>query len=81
MAYKSKFKGKEIDDKLDLVQELSTDVTSIKEGIKDIPKKEEFKTINGESIIGEGNIEITIPESTQGEYTSVISDKTITTPM
>ena len=80
MAYKSKFKGKEIDDKLDLVQELSTDVTSIKEGIKDIPKKEEFKTINGESIIGEGNIEITIPESTPGEYTSVISDKTLTTP-
>ena len=80
MAYKSKFKGKEIDDKLDLVQELSTDVTSIKEGIKDIPKKEEFKTINGESIIGEGNIEITIPDSTQGEYTSVISDKTLTTP-
>lgn len=80
MAYKSKFKGKEIDDKLDLVQELSTDVTSIKEDIKDIPKKEEFKTINGESIIGEGNIEITIPESTPGEYTSVISDKTLTTP-
>lgn len=53
MAYKSKFKGKEIDDKLDLIQGLSDDITFIKEEIKD-------------------NIE--------KEYTSVISDKTLTTP-
>lgn len=40
MAYKSKFKGKEIDDKLDLVQELSKDISDIKENIKNIVHEE-----------------------------------------
>lgn len=40
MAYKSKFKGKEIDDKLDLVQELSEDISNIKENIKNIVQEE-----------------------------------------
>ena len=56
MAYKSKFKGKEIDDKLDLIQELSEDISDIKEDIKNITQEEDE------------------------EYTSVISDKTLTTP-
>lgn len=40
MAYKSKFKGKEIDDKLDLVQELSKDISDIKEDIKNTIQEE-----------------------------------------
>lgn len=40
MAYKSKFKGKEIDDKLDLVQKLSEDISNIKEDIKNITQEE-----------------------------------------
>lgn len=40
MAYKSKFKGKEIDDKLDLVQKLSGDISDLKEDIKNIIKEE-----------------------------------------
>ena len=40
MAYKSKFKGKEIDDKLDLVQELSEDISDIKEDIKNTIQEE-----------------------------------------
>lgn len=129
MAYKSKFKGKEIDDKLDLVQKLSEDISDIKEDIKNITPEEtdpvfsnspaaditdqdktawnnkqdniedlediregankgktaiqehqKLKTINGNSIVGEGNINIEIPEDVDEEYTSVISDKTLTTP-
>lgn len=129
MAYKSKFKGKEIDDKLDLVQKLSEDISDIKEDIKNIIREEidpvfsnspaaditdqdktawnnkqdnikdledirdgankgktaiqehqKLKTINGNSIVGEGNINIEIPEDVDEEYTSVISDKTLTTP-
>lgn len=129
MAYKSKFKGKEIDDKLDLVQKLSEDISDIKEDIKNITKEEtdpvfsnspaanitdqdktnwnnkqdniedleairegankgktaiqehqKLKTVNGNSIVGEGNITIEIPEDVDEEYTSVISDKTLTTP-
>lgn len=56
MAYKSKFKGKEIDDRLDLVQKLSEDISDIKEDIENITQEEDE------------------------EYTSVISDKTLTTP-
>lgn len=40
MAYKSKFKGKEIDDRLDLVQELSDDISNIKEDIKNTIQEE-----------------------------------------
>ena len=40
MAYKSKFKGKEIDDRLDLVQELSEDISDIKEDIKNTIQEE-----------------------------------------
>lgn len=40
MAYRSKYKGKEIDNKLDLVQELSEDISAIKEEIKNTIKEE-----------------------------------------
>jgi hypothetical protein len=40
MAYRSKYKGKEIDNKLDLVQELSEDISDIKEDIKNTIQEE-----------------------------------------